>query len=69
VLPNIHFPAYFEGGLVGMSATETINHGDMVLSIPFKLLISDLTAKSDPIIGKIVSKNPKFFSKTDFRSN
>jgi hypothetical protein len=69
VFPKLHFPAYFEGGLVGVSALETIEHGDMIISVPFGMLISDLTAKSDPLIGKIVLKNPKFFNPTDIKDN
>ena len=39
-MPKLEYPAYFEGGLVGMRATDTIEHREAFLSIPYKMLIT-----------------------------
>ena len=31
--PKLEYPAYFDGGLVGVRAKETIRHREMILSI------------------------------------
>ena len=40
VHPKIEYPAYFEGGLVGMRATEPIEHREAFISVPYKMLIT-----------------------------
>ena len=38
--PKIEYPAYFEGGLVGMRATAPIAHREAFLGIPYKMLMT-----------------------------
>ena len=59
--PKLEYPAYFEGGLVGVRAKETIRHREMILSIPYKCLLSIDKAKSDPILGKVFKENNRLF--------
>ena len=36
IMPKLQYPAYFEGGLVGVSATAPIKHRESFLAIPYK---------------------------------
>lgn len=38
--PKLEYPAYFEGGLVGVRALEQINHREAFISVPYKMLIT-----------------------------
>ena len=38
--PNQEYPAYFEGGLVGVRALTPIEHRQAFLKVPFKCLMS-----------------------------
>ena len=38
--PKLEYPAYFEGGLVGMRAKQPIEHREAFISVPYKMLIT-----------------------------
>ena len=59
--PKLEYPAYFDGGLVGVRAKETIRHREMILSIPYKVLLSMDKAKNDPILGRVFKENNRLF--------
>ena len=61
--PKLEYPAYFEGGLVGVRAKQNIQHREMILSVPYKNLMSIDKAKSDPILGRVYQQNNKLFGK------
>jgi hypothetical protein len=44
-----------------MAATETIKHKEMIISVPYNVLISVDRARADPKIGKVFNENPKLF--------
>ena len=53
-MPKLQYPAYFEGGLVGMMATEPIEHREAFLSIPYKMLLTVNGAQQHPVLGPII---------------
>ena len=42
-MPKAEYPAYFEGGLVGVRAKEPIEHREAFLSVPYDMIISVLS--------------------------
>ena len=60
-MPKLQYPAYFEGGLVGMMATEPIEHREAFLSIPYKMLLTVNGAQQHPVLGPIIEKHPNIF--------
>lgn len=36
-MPKLEFPAFFEGGLLGVRIKEDINHNEAFLSVPMKI--------------------------------
>jgi hypothetical protein len=58
---KLEYPAYFEGGLVGVRAKESIRHREMIISIPSKVLMSTDKAKSDHILGRVIRENMQIF--------
>ena len=63
-MPKLEYPAYFEGGLLGVKVKESINHREAYMYVPFKMLMSIDKAKSHPVVGKIIKENPECFSKS-----
>ena len=61
-MPKVEYPAYFEGGLVGMRATEKIEHREAFLSVPYKMLMTVDAARNHPVLGGIINYNPHIFS-------
>ena len=61
-MPKLEYPAYFEGGLVGARATAPIEHQEVFMSVPYKMLMTVDAAKRDPALGKIIAENPNLFS-------
>ena len=65
VMPKLEYPAYFEGGLVGMRATAPIEHREAFLSIPYKMLMTVDAAQRHPVLGRIIADNPHLFSEEE----
>jgi hypothetical protein len=63
IFPKIEYPAVFEDNLIGMRAREPIKHKEMILAAPYKVLLSNEKAKSDPSIGIIFEENKDFFGR------
>ena len=61
VMPKIEYPAYFEDGLVGMKCVQDIDHREIFIYIPYKVLISVKDTKSHPILKQIIEENPEMF--------
>jgi len=62
IMPKLQYPAYFEGGLVGVSATAPIKHRESFLAIPYKMLMTVDGANRHEILGPIIQENPQLFS-------
>ena len=61
VYPNQEYPAYFEGGLVGVRALAPIEHRQAFLKVPFKCIMSIDKAQNHPELGKVIKENPHLF--------
>ena len=61
-MPKVQYPAYFEGGLVGMKAIEPIEHREAFLSVPYKMLLTVDGAQRHPVLGPIIKDNPHIFN-------
>ncbi|CAM9159340.1 unnamed protein product, partial [Discosporangium mesarthrocarpum] len=55
---KISWPAETQNGIRGVVATEDINSGDYIVSIPRRLMLSVAHAKEDPELGHIWRNNP-----------
>ena len=64
-MPKLEYPAFFEGDLLGVRAKEQINHRDMILSIPYKVLISLDKCLEDPVLGRVFKENPALFGEDE----
>ena len=60
-MPKVEYPAYFEGGLVGMRATQAIEHRESFMSVPFKLSLTFDKAQSHPVLSRVFSENQDLF--------
>lgn len=58
IMPKCEYPAYFEGGLVGMKAKEKIEHREGFLAVPYKMLMTVEAANRHPVLGEIIRDNP-----------
>ena len=63
--PNQEYPAYFDGGLVGVRALAPIEHRDAFLKVPFKCIMSIDKAQNHPELGKVISENPELFGEDE----
>ena len=63
--PKVDYPAYFEGGLVGVKAIAPIEHREAFLGIPYKMLMTVAGAQAHPILGPIIAENPQVFSEEE----
>ena len=57
-MPKLEYPAYFEGGLVGMRAIAPIEHREAFLAIPYRMLMTVASAQQHPVLGPIITDNP-----------
>ena len=61
-MPKLEYPAYFEGGLVGVRATASIVHREAFIKIPYKMLMTVDAAQNHPELGQVIDENPELFS-------
>ena len=59
-MPKLEYPAYFDGGLIGVRCKEDIQHREAYLYVPFKMMMSITKAKEHPVLGPIILSNPCF---------
>lgn len=60
-MPGQDYPAYFEGGLIGVRATEPIAHRQAFISVPSKCLVTLDMVKEHEQLGPIIDENPDWF--------
>ena len=62
MMPKLEYPAYFEGGLVGVRASQPIAHREAFIAIPYKMLLTVEKAQKHPVLGQVIRENPHLFS-------
>ena len=40
IMPKLEYPAFFDGGLIGIRCTEDIQHREAYILVPLKMLMS-----------------------------
>lgn len=65
VMPKLEFPAYFENGLVGVRCKEDILNREAFLFVPYKTMFTVSKIKNHPVLGPMITKNPKCFGNHD----
>ena len=60
-MPKLEYPSYFEGGLVGVRATQPIEYRESFLAVPYKMFFSVDGASRHPVLGQIIRENPHLF--------
>lgn len=61
ICPKLEFPAFFDGGLLGVKAIEPIRHREMIIAVPYSVLISTQKAWNDPVLRDVFSENERIF--------
>ena len=61
-MPKCEYPAYFDGGLLGIKCKEDIKHRDVYIYIPYKMLLSIKSTQEHAVLGEIVKAHPECFS-------
>ena len=57
IYPKLEFPAYFEGGLQGVKCSDSIEHQEAYLYVPYKMIMSVGKAINHPILGKMIENS------------
>ena len=61
-MPNLEFPAFYDDDLVGVAAKAPIKHRDVLLGVPYSVLLTTEKALNDPVLKEVYSENPHVFS-------
>jgi len=51
IMPKLEYPAYFEGGLLGVSCKEDIGHREVYLYVPYKMMMSVKGTQEHPVLA------------------
>ena len=62
-MPKLEYPADFGGGLLGARCKEDIQHREVYLYIPYKMLISVKKTKEHTVLSEIIDAHPEVFGK------
>ena len=60
-MPKLEYPADFGGGLLGARCKEDIQHREVYLYIPYKMLISVKQTKEHAVLAAIIDAHPEVF--------
>ena len=60
-MPKLEYPANFEGGLLGARCKEDIQHREVYLYVPYKILISVKKTKEHAVLAAIIDAHPEVF--------
>ena len=61
IMPKLEYPGYFEGGLIGVRATQPIEYRESLIAVPYKLFLTVDGAIRHPVLGQIIHENPHLF--------
>ena len=68
-MPSVEYPAFFDDGLMGFRATKKIKHREMIIAVPYEIVMSNHKALEDPILGKVFKENPALFGEEGLAHN
>ena len=60
-MPKLEYPVHFNDQTMGFRAKEQIDHREMIMAVPYSIVMSAHKAKADPKLGKIIAENPIIF--------
>ena len=69
IAPKLEYPAYFEGGLVGVRVKEAIKPREAFIKIPYKCLMTCEGAFKHPVLGQVLKENPEVFDEEEGRAD
>ena len=61
-MPKLEYPVAFEDGLLGARCKEDIQHREVYLYVPYKMLMSVNNTKSHPVLGQVIESHPEVFA-------
>ena len=64
-MPKLEYPAYFEGGLLGVKCKEDIEHREVYLYVPYKMMLTVKDTQSHPILGEVIQQHPECFEEEE----
>ena len=68
IMPHLEYPAYFDGGLLGVKCKKDIKYHEAYMCIPFKMIMSLEKAYIHPVLKKIIDENQDCFG-ADFNQD
>ena len=67
-MPHLEYPAYFDGGLLGVKCKKDIRYHEAYMCVPFKMIMSLEKAYIHPVLKKIIEENQDCFEE-DFNQD
>ena len=64
-MPKLEYPAFFEGGLLGVRCKEDINHREVYLYVPYKMLMSVKSTQDHSVLAEVLKAHPECFGEDD----
>jgi hypothetical protein len=64
-MPKLEYPAFFEDGTMGFKAKEAIKHRELIMAVPYSIVMSNHKAKENPELNKIFIENVDIFETSD----
>lgn len=64
-MPKLEYPAFFQGGLLGVKIKEDINHNEAFLSVPLACILSVDKAKQIKELNEIYKAHPDLFDEEE----
>jgi hypothetical protein len=61
-MPKLEYPAFFEGGLLGVKCKEDIEHREVYLYVPYKMMISVKDTQKHPVLAEIIKNHAECFT-------
>ena len=64
-MPKLEYPAFFEGGLLGVRCKEDIDHREVYLYVPYKMLMSVKSTQDHAVLQEMLKAHPECFGEDD----
>ena len=64
-MPKLEYPVYFENGLKGMRCKEDIEHREVFLFVPYRMMFTIEATQNIEALKPIIEAHPKAFKKEE----
>lgn len=63
IMPKLKYPAYFAGGVIGIKCSEDIQHHEVYMAIPYKMIFSTDKVQQHQVLAPVIMRYPNCFDK------